>query len=173
MRRKVDSGSERKPVAAARRSRSQTATETLKLRCRRGRGRKSERRACGRGPARVTPTELENVQASVERLTGIETLSKGGGAGKPFQVAREMAARAMHSEGLAALTYVGDQVLPAQIDALVLRGRLEDLAPIDERARFAKDPRMLDGPSSDHDPGAARLADRANGVIRGSDVTVH
>ena len=78
----------------------------------------------------------------------------------------------MHSERLPALTDIGDQVLSTQLEALIGGWRGEHLAAIDEGARFTKNPRMLDGSPTDHDPGAARLFDGAKRVMPGAYVAV-
>ena len=72
-----------------------------------------------------------------------------------------MPARAVDAEGLTALLHVGDQVLPAEREALLGRGRREVHAVVEQRARLAEDPRMLDGATPHHDARAARLVDRA------------
>ena len=94
-------------------------------------------RPSGLSSCRPRERTLEYPEATLERVAPVELLPERRGAVQTLEVTREVPARAVHAVGLAALLDVGDEVLAAERDALLRRGRRRAR----RRGRAARGPR--------------------------------
>ena len=84
-----------------------------------------------------------------------------------------MAARNLHSQWLAALGYVGPQVLATELQSFLCGGRCQLLFVIEQCARLAKDPGVFNCTPPHHDTGAVRLGQCALGILGRADVAIY